>query len=144
MNISLNDIEAGIRCNFVMNDTPKKKLETNYDWESNSYQTARLVFVGIAIERGFTMEEICSYLNMTYPDYLYKIGRFRSMLRNGKERMEAFKRKKRPLHLLFDRAGADELDLRVCRKVALINNYLTLRLQSKALEFRETLPNYVH
>jgi len=144
MNITLDDIEAGIRVNFVLKDDGAKRLETVYDWESNSYQTARLVFVGIASERGYAMQDICHYLDMSYKDYLYKLGRYKSMLRNGTGRMEAFKKKNKPLHLLFDKAGADALDLRVCRKVVLINNFLALRLQRKALEFRETLPNYVH
>lgn len=143
MNITLDDIESGIRSNFVLKEAPKKRLETDFNWESNSNQTARIVFVGIASERGYTMDEICRFLDIGFEDYMWKLGRFKSMLRNGHQRMESFKRKGVPLHMMLDKAGADELDLRVCRKVLLINNYLTLRLQLKALEFRKALPNYV-
>src|SRR6185295_16876060 len=133
MNITLEDIEAAVRANFVLK-REGAKLETVYDWESNSNQTARLVFVGIAIERGFHMDEICTFLEMNFKDFLSKCQRYRDYLHTGQAKIDEMRMMKMPLHRVLDKAGADALDMRVCRKSILVNNYLRLKLQAKTLE----------
>jgi hypothetical protein len=143
MNITLTDIEKAVRRNFVLKHDGAK-LETVYDWESNSRETARLVFVGIAIERGFHMDDICAFLDMNFKDFLSKCQRYKDYLHSGHEKVEEMKRMNVPLHRVLDKIGADALDMRVWRKTILVNNYLRLVLQSKTLELLETLPNYVN
>jgi hypothetical protein len=142
MNVTLKDIENAVRRNFVLKPEGEM-LETVYDWESNSSQTARLVFVGIAVERGYHMDEVCAFLEMSNYDFHSKTTRFRDYIISGRMKIADMKRKALPLHRVLDKPGADALDMRVYRKAILVNNYLQLMLQTKVFELRRSLPNYV-
>lgn len=142
MNVSLHDIEDAVRRNFVLK-IGGTKLESVYDWESNSSQTARIVFVGVALDRGFRSDEICDYLDMNFKDFLSKSQRYKIYLQSGEEKVMEMRSMHLPLHRTLDKEGADALDMRVYRKTVLINNCLNLILQAKAFELLRTLPNYV-
>jgi hypothetical protein len=120
MSITLDDIEKAIRSNFVINKEGKKILETVYDWESNSLYTARIVFVGIALQHGFSMEPICQHLDMTYKEYTGKVKKYKQLLRLGEQKYFRIQHQ----GLKYDKDITDNLDLRVYRKQILINNYL--------------------
>lgn len=145
MNLTLQDIEIAIRRNFILKQDATMLLQTESDWEAYSDQTARVVFVGVAADRGFSMDEVCEYLDISVKQYLNKVGKYKDWLRVGKGKVEVLKRKGKPLHLLLDKGSmADSLDLRIYRKTMLVNNCLATILQQKSIEFRKTLPNYIH
>jgi hypothetical protein len=120
MSITLADIERAIRANFVLAKDGRKILETEYEWESNSLYTARLVFVGIACQLNFPMEQICHHLDMPYKEYVGKVSRYKEHMITGKEKYARILSKE----LMYDKEVKDMIDLRVYRKTILINNYL--------------------
>lgn len=144
MTLSLNDIESAIRRNFVLDESGGKLLESNADWEANSTQTARVIFVGIALEQGYHVDDVCAYLGISGKRCLRNAVRYRELIKAGKYKLAELKRGGMPLHLVLDKTEmADSLDIRIYRKSILVNNCLGLMLKAKLFEFRQTLPYYV-
>jgi len=144
MNISLQDIESAIRRNFLLAPEGESLLETEPDTDRHGEgnQSARLVFVGCAIERGFGAKEVCDYLNITGKDFYGKSVRYREMLRAGREKAARLRREGVVVRDMIDKHDGDR-DMRICRKVMLVNNCLELLLHAKSLELRQSLPYYV-
>lgn len=142
MNVSLSDIESAIRRNFVLDSNPRLFLETQSTADRHDDGIARMVFVGCALSRGYTREQICHFLNMSDKEFIGKSMRFKDMLRAGIEKREKIKIMKIPMHEVIDKHDTDR-NLHLVRKVMLVNNCLNLMLQAKSLEFRRSLPNYV-
>lgn len=121
MTPTLHDIDKTIRSNFVLRKLPSKPLETEKEWESRSPNTARLVFVGIAEQYGFSMNDICDHLRMTNKDYLGLLSRFKELMITGKHKYELVTTGE----LRYEKDIVEIMDLRVYRKVVLIKNHLT-------------------
>lgn len=121
MSPTLHDIDRTIRSNFVLRKLPTKPLETDKEWESRSPNTARLVFVGVAAQYGFTMADICAHLQMTSTAYLGMLTRFKELMITGKHKYELIVTRE----LQYEKEIVEIIDLRVYRKVVLIKNHLT-------------------
>lgn len=128
MTPTLPDIDTTIRSNFVLRKMPNKPFQTDREWESRSQNTARLVFVGIADQYGFSMQQICDHLQMTGKDYLGHLSRFKDLMVTGKRKYEQVSTGE----LRYEKDIVEIMDLRVYRKVVLIKNHLQLLCHTKS------------
>jgi len=141
MNVTLQDIEHAIRLNFVLDRTGLEFLQTARDADKHDTGTARMVFIACAKERGYTMQDICTYAGIEDTEYNRKTLRYKEMMIAARRKVEDYKRDGARLHLVFDKHDADR-DLHLLRKMRLVRNCLNLKLHAKTLEFRKSLPNY--
>lgn len=144
MNITLHDIEDAIRRNFVLDPGATNLLETAPETERHGEgnQSAILVFVGCAMQRGFGAKEVCDYLSITGKDFYGKSVRYREMLQAGSTKAAKLRKEGMATRDMIDKHDSDR-DLRLYRKTMLVNNCLNLLLQAKTLELRQSLPYYV-
>lgn len=96
MNLSLSELHAAIRPQFVWLEHNSKDLQTDpilYKGEG-AQSVASIVFIGIAFMNGFKPDEICDYLNMgmgergtrqgverRHKDYYNKLSTFKTSMR---------------------------------------------------------------
>lgn len=133
MTITLIDINAAIRANFILTkgtENGGKPLTTDWYYESHSFSTARMVFVAIAVLCQFKPDQVCTYLDMSFSEFNAHRKKYRGLYREGEKKYEGIKKGE----LTYDKSMTNNLDLRVYRKTLLVTNYLK-NLQRKRMAF---------
>ena len=126
MLIPLKDIEQGIRRNFILSKEGRKKLDADYETEGHFVGAARMVFVGVSVQCGHRMAEICDYLVMSTYEFNGKLKKFKDYFRLGEQKSKVIKTESNNEEVEYSKETASDFSLRIYRKAVLVNNYLRL------------------
>ena len=119
--ISLHQIERSVRANFVIDHHSNKLLKTNRDTTHGNGSIARIVFIGVAVEHGYTKDDICAFIGMTNDEYCRKLRMYEQFIDSGRNKFYQMRAKDMAAR---KRRAADDIDFRVYMKKGLVENYI--------------------